>query len=606
MGAEQPIENHGIVGDLRTVALVALDATIDFMCWPRFDAPSIFAALLDHERGGQFSITPELGPDVRYRQLYLPDTNVLITRFLSREGLVEVTDLMPIDGCQRLVRIVHVVRGKVRLAMRCAPRFDYARAKHEVTAIDANALKFSPASGVPMRLGATVPLAVEGRDGVARFSLSAGKTATFMLDSFEEEDIECGLEGYSARCFDETVAYWRAWIAKSTYRGRWRETVHRSALVLKLLTSRDTGAIVAAPTFSLPETPGGERNWDYRYTWIRDSGFALYALMRLGYTEEAEAFMKWVGRQSQSSDDGGPPLRVMYAIDGGTDLEEQTLPHLRGHGGASPVRIGNGAFDQLQLDIFGALLDAVYLSNKYGEPISYDDWTSVSRIVCWVCENWEQPDEGIWEFRGGRRDFVHSRLMCWVAIDRAIRLADKRSLPAPIASWRAARSAIHQDIFASFWNEEEQAFVQAKGSRALDAATLLMPLLRFISPTDPRWLSTLDAIGTKLTEDCLVRRYDVEASADVDALKGEEGSFTACSFWYVECLARAGRVNEARLMFEKMLGFANHLGLFAEELGNAGEHLGNFPQVLTHLALISAAHALDRELTGKPRGAWTR
>lgn len=609
--AEWPIENHGVIGDLRTVALVALDASLTFMCWPRFDSPSIFAAILDRERGGHFAIEPRLGADVRRRQLYLPDTNVLLTRFLSSEGLTEVTDFMPIDSdgtqAQRLVRIVHAVRGRQRIHVRCAPRFDYARAKHRVEERGKCVLVFHPSTGDALRLTSSHRLEADGKDGITSFVLEPGESATFMLSNdADDAAADCGLEGYGAKCFDDTVAYWRAWIGKSSYAGRWREIVHRSALVLKLLTSRETGAIVAAPTFGLPEAPGGERNWDYRYTWIRDAGFALYALMRLGYTDEAAAFMNWVAENSDAGHEGEAPLQVMYGIDGRTELVEETLPNLRGHGGARPVRIGNAAYDQLQLDIFGALLDAVYLSNKYNHPISYDGWMGVTKIVSWVADNWRQPDEGIWEFRGGRREFTHSRLMCWVAIDRAIRLAEKRSLPAPIHEWREARSAIHHDIFESFWNEERRAFVQSKGSTALDAATLLMPLLRFISPTDPRWLSTLDAIGRELTDDCLVRRYDVEVSADVDGLDGEEGAFTACSFWYVECLARAGRVQEARLLFEKMLGFANHLGLYSEELGKAGEHLGNFPQVLTHLALVSAAYALDRELSGKPLGAWTR
>jgi GH15 family glucan-1,4-alpha-glucosidase len=604
-----PIENHGVIGDLRTVALVALDATIDFMCWPDFDAPSVFAKLLDDERGGSFAIVPALGDGVRHRQMYLPDTNVLISRFVSRDGLVEVTDLMPIgEAEQRLVRIVHVIHGNVRLHARCAPRFDYARAQHRLERVDEHAFVFWPERGAAMKLSATIPLGQDGDDVTADFSLPAGEHATFLLETYHPDHaVSCGLGGYSAGCFDETVAFWRNWMGRSTYSGRWREIVNRSALVLKLMTSSKHGAIVAAPTFGLPEAPGGTRNWDYRYTWIRDSGFALYALMRLGYTDEAEAFMAWVHQRTiDEHRSGGPPLSVMYRIDGTKNLAESSLPHLRGYGGARPVRIGNGAADQLQLDIHGALLDAVYLSNKYGQPISYDAWMSICNVVNWVCQNWRNPDEGIWEFRGGKREFLHSRLMCWVAVDRAIRLADKRSLPAPFRIWIETRSAIHHDIFDSFWDSERRTFVQHKGSRALDASTLLMPLVRFVSPIDPRWISTLQAIERTLTTDCLVRRYDLGSSRLIDALDGEEGSFTACSFWYVECLARAGRVADARLVFEKMLGFANHLGLFSEELGLAGEHLGNFPQVFTHLALISAAYALDRELSGKPRRAWER
>ncbi|HEX8374254.1 MAG TPA: glycoside hydrolase family 15 protein, partial [Geminicoccaceae bacterium] len=369
-------------------------------------------------------------------------------------------------------------------------------------------------------------------------------------------------------------------------------------------SSREHGSLVAAATFGLPEAVGAGRNWDYRYTWVRDASFTLYALMRLGYVEEAGRFVRWMEERCTACPKEGR-LQIMYGIDGRQRLDEETLGHLEGYRGSVPVRIGNAAYDQLQLDIYGELMDAVYLSNKYGQPIGHEAWASLRVTIDWVCENWRLPDEGIWEVRGGRKEFLHSRLMCWVAVDRALRLADHRSLPAPLARWYATRDAIHADIHESFWDEGQRTFVQAKGGKAVDAATLLMPLVRFIGPTDPRWLSTLDAIGAKLADDALVRRYDSETAAD-DGLEGEEGSFTTCSFWYIECLAKAGRVEEAQLLFEKMLGYANHLGLYAEELGPSGEHLGNYPQALTHLALVSAAHALDRELSGHPRAPWSR
>ena len=601
---DTPIENHGVVGDLATVALVTLDGTVDFLCWGTFDAPTVFASLLGGQEAGFFAIAPDLA-GARKKQIYLPDTNVLVTRFLSQQAVAEVTDLMPVgEGRQRLVRIVRVIRGEATFQVRCAPRFDYARSKHDIEERENGTIAFLPETGPALRLLSTAKLKVEGRDVVTSFTLKKGEEHTFVIEDHDGEP-PCNLEGYGKKTFDATVAYWRAWMERSTYRGRWREMVNRSALILKLLTSQKHGAIIAAPTFGLPEAPGGERNWDYRYTWIRDAGFTLYAFMRLGYTEEAERFMEWVGERVQD-DCAGDPLQVMYGIDGTKELTELTLDHLEGYGGATPVRIGNAAYDQLQLDIYGALMDAIYLSNKYGQPISYQGWKNVISLVDWVCKSWNQPDEGIWEFRGGRRHFLHSRLMCWVAIDRAMRLAIKRSLPAPIKEWHDARDAIHADIHENFFDEELGSFVQSRGVKDLDASCLLMPLLRFISPVDPRWLSTLDAIGKHLTEDALVRRYDVEASAEVDALRGEEGRFVACSFWYVECLARAGRVDDARLFFEKVIGFANHLGLFSEELGLSGEHLGNFPQALTHLALISAAYTLDRELSGGKRESWQR
>ena len=312
--------------------------------------------------------------------------------------------------------------------------------------------------------------------------------------------------------------------------------------------------------------------------------------------------MRWMyHRMTEPPQDG--MLQIMYGLDGRTALAEVELPALAGYAGSRPVRIGNAAYTQLQLDSYGALLDAVYLANKYGDPIAYDGWQAVVRTVNWVCENWQREDEGIWEFRGGRRHFLSSRLMCWVAVDRALRMSQKFSLPGPYARWAEARNAMHHSIYEDFWDAAQGAFVQYEGATALDASCLLMPLVKFVSPTDPRWLSTLDAVGRRLTSDALVRRYDVAESAVVDGLDGIEGSFTVCSFWYVECLARAGRVDAARLLFDKLLSYANHLGLYAEELGAAGDHLGNFPQALTHLALISAAYALDRALDdGEARG----
>ena len=601
--AYQPIENYGIIGDLHTIALVGMDGSVDFMCFPDFDSPSVFAALLDDRKGGRFQIAPVLG-GANQKQLYLPDTNVLLTRFLSKDGVAEVSDFMPVGatgGAHRLIRRVKTVRGDICYRVVCDPHFDYARAKHRVEKKKGEILFTSLGpDGTALRLRTSVPLRVKMGAGTAEFTLRTGESAAFVLEEAHVgEDSPSVAPNYVPNAFKDTVNFWRRWVGRSTYRGRWRETVSRSALTLKLLTSERNGSIIAAPTFGLPEEIGGERNWDYRYTWIRDASFTLYALIRLGYTQEAAAFMKWLGeRCTECTPDG--TLQIMYGIDGRHELTEETLPHMEGYMKSSPVRIGNGAYNQLQLDIYGELMDAVYLHNKYGELVSYDLWKTLVRSIDWVCANWRREDEGIWEIRGGRKEFLYSRLMCWVAIDRAIRLAQKRSFPALLEQWHQVRDEIYHEIFEKMWNPQRKAFVQYKGSTIVDAASLLMPLVKFVGPRDPRWLSTLNVIEDDLVDDSLVYRYKIGDAAS-DGLSGEEGTFNMCSFWYVECLARAGDLEKARFFFEKMLGYANHLGLFSEELGPHGEHLGNFPQAFTHLGLISAAYYLDRALSTERR-----
>ncbi|MFF5498403.1 glycoside hydrolase family 15 protein [Streptomyces aquilus] len=593
-----PIAEHGLIGDLRSVALVGTDGTIDWYCCPSFDAPSVFAAILDAERGGAFELAASV--PARTKQFYFPDTNVLITRFFTEDGVGEVQDFMPVDGEQaeverhRLIRRVVCVRGSIPFRTRVAPRFDYGRQQHRLRMVGDVAVFES--DKLSLSLTATVPLETDGLDARADFKLAEGESAVFALD-------QVGGDVSPRRCarteaeeqFATTVAYWRRWLSQSKYRGRWREMVHRSALTLKLLTYAPTGAIVAAPTTSLPEQLGGERNWDYRYVWVRDAAFCVYALLRLGFIEEAEAFMNFVTKHI-SPGDGKPsgPLQIMYGIDGRTDLAESELPHLEGHQGSAPVRIGNAASDQLQLDIYGALIDSIYLYDKWAKPISSAQWDDVCALVEWVCAHWDQPDEGIWETRGGRKNFLYSRLMCWVAIERAIRMANRRGLPADLPRWRECRDTIYRRIMSRGWSETRQAFVQHEDGDVLDAAVLMMPLSKFIAPTDPKWLSTLDALTQELVSDSLVYRYDPLASPD--GLRGDEGTFSICSFWYVEAMVHAGRVDEARLAFEKMLTYANHLGLYAEEISHTGEQQGNFPQAFTHLALISAAFNLDRAL----------
>jgi GH15 family glucan-1,4-alpha-glucosidase len=595
--AYQPIENYGIIGDLHTVALVGMNGSIDWFCFPYFDSPSVFAAILDEKRGGRFVIAPTCG---------------VITRFLSPDGVGEIIDYMTTPKAggddtygHRLFRRVNVLRGSMPFRVECLPAFNYARDKHTLEVDIHGASFYSP--NLSLGLSSSLLFKKKGNAAVRDFTLKEGETAIFILQEIQPGAgcAACLTEREAFEVFVDTLQYWRRWLSKCTYTGRWREMVQRSALALKLLTFAPTGAIVAAPTCSLPEGIGGERNWDYRYTWIRDAAFTLYGFLRIGLTDEAAHFMRWLeARCHELNPDGS--LQIMYGIDGRHQLTEEVLDHLEGYRGSRPVRVGNEAYNQMQLDIYGELMDSVYLYNKYGNPISYELWTHLRTLVNWVCQNWNKKDEGIWEVRSGQQHFVYSKLMCWVALDRALRLADKRSFPADRDRWLKVRDQIYEEIMDKGWSDKRQAFVQHYGSRSLDAANLLMPLVFFVSPTDPRMLKTLDEVTKSpdeggLLSNSLVYRYNVEESAD--GLKGEEGTFNICTFWLVEALTRAGRfdqgrLEQARLMFEQMLGYANHVGLFAEETGPIGEALGNFPQAFTHLALISAAFNLDRALGG--------
>jgi GH15 family glucan-1,4-alpha-glucosidase len=594
LGGYLPIEDHGVIGDLHTVALVGVNGDIDWCCLPRFDSPSVFGALLDTQRGGRFTLSSR--DTVRTKQMYLPDTNVLLTRFLGPDSVAEVVDFMvphergrSSDAPHHLVRQLRAARGRVRGQLRCAPAFDYARVRHQVHLVDGVGAVFISQAG-RLVLRSTIPLHIDGDAVVAEPILEEGESVELALSwggaaqPLRPEQVQTWLA--------DTERYWRRWIHQSRYQGRYRETVERSALVLKLLVHDPTGALVAAPTTSLPEAIGGSRNWDYRYTWVRDAAFTLYALMRLGLTSEAGAFMTWLEARCRVAADGDG-LQTLYGVDGRRDLPEQTLDHLAGYAGTRPVRIGNAATSQRQLDIHGELMDSVYLFNKYGEPISYDLWDALRHQLDWLANHWEDPDHGIWEMRGPPRRHTYSALMTWVAFERAQRIALQRGLPAPLARWRRLADRAYLHVQRNGWNPERQAYVQHPGTTTLDASALIMPLVKFVGPRDPRFLATLDRIGADLVTDSLVRRYHTDGS---DGLPDAEGTFSLCSFWYVEALTRAGRLTQARRMFEQMLTYANHLGLYAEEVGPAGEALGNFPQAFTHLALISAAVNLDRAL----------
>ncbi|HYN93924.1 MAG TPA: glycoside hydrolase family 15 protein [Pilimelia sp.] len=591
-GRYLPIEEHAIVGDLRTVALVGTDGTIDWFCPARFDAPSLFASLLDARRGGFFSLSSR--STARPKQLYLPDTNILLTRFLGAEAVGEVIDFMVPETSgtaaprDLLVRRASAVRGRATFELACHPAFDYGRAPHTIELVSGVGAVFtSPAGRFVLRT--TVPLKIE-EDGVgATFTVDEGETVDLQLEWNGE--VRPLVRGETDQLFVRTSDFWQRWLSQSRYKGRWREQVHRSALALKLLVYHPTGALVAAPTTSLPEELGGVRNWDYRYSWLRDAAFTIFALMTLGFLEEAAAFMDWVQKRCESAS-LDRDVMIMYSVDGSEDLPETVLDHLEGYRGSRPVRIGNNAVGQRQIDVYGELMDSVYLYNRE-VPISYDLWTGLAKRLDWLEKHWQEPDEGIWEIRGPRQRFTYSALMTWVAYDRAGRLARDRGLPAPVERWRKLANAAYRFVQDECWDAGAGAYVMHPGSQLLDASLLVMPLVKFSGPTDPRFLSTLDRISRELASDSLVHRY---APTGHDGLSGQEGTFNLCSFWYVEALTRAGRVREARMMFEKMLTYANHVGLYAEEIGPSGEALGNFPQAFTHLALISAAVNLDRAL----------
>ena len=590
--AYQPIENYGIIGDMRTAALIGLDGSVDWFCLPHFDSPSLFAAILDDRKGGRFSIAP-VEKSVSTTQSYLSDTNVLVTRFQCKSGVAELTDFLPVDKSEKsqLVRTVLTLAGAVEFRMFCQPAFNYGRDVHKLRLSQDGASFKSIRQMVSLQSSVALTESGDG-SAFAEFALNAGERAFFVLspgDSLEKAAIP-----QADQLLRDTVGYWRTWVSQCTYNGHWQEMVRRSALTLKLLTFAPTGAVIAAATTSLPETIGGERNWDYRFTWIRDASLMLRSLLRIGFHAEAEHFLQWL----EARLDAMAPhqsLQIMYGLDGRQPLSEETLGHLDGYRNSKPVRIGNAAYGQLQLDIIGELMDLVYLFDEIAKPISPALWSRLRGQIDWVCNNWQRKDEGIWEVRGGRQHFVYSKLMCWVAIDRGLRLARRRRLDADSHHWTKTRDKIRDEIHSKGWNPERRAFTQAYGRPALDASTLMIPLAKFLPATHKRVLQTLDAIVQPISKGGLVqddRVYRYNALDTPDGLSGEEGTFNICTFWLVEVLAGAGRHAQAKRVFSKMLRFGNHLGLLAEETGSKGEALGNFPQAFSHLALIDAASAL--------------
>ena len=610
MSSYPDISDHGLIGELQTAALASTDGTVDWFCCPRFDSPSVFASLLDAEAGGYCRIRPDRD-DYATRQMYLPDTAMLVTRFLTEDGVGAVTDFMPVAGStptgqHRLVRLLRCVRGTFRFVADIKPRFGYGRQAHKLDVSDDGAV--FRAHGTELTVHAVgergVPLgelevAVERADNDLRVArtLREGQITGTMLEWMGGAPRRVSPAELS-RLTTDTARFWRDWLSRSTYVGRWREMVARSAMTLKLMTYAPSGALVAAPTAALPEQTGGERNWDYRYTWIRDGSLSVHALLGLGYLDEAAAFGSWLrDRVTERGGKGPVRLNIMYRVDGSADLTEETLGHFEGWRGSRPVRVGNGAAGQVQLDIYGEAVDAVWHADASGLEFAYQGWSALADIIDWLCDHWDQPEEGIWETRGGRKDFTYGRFQCWVALVRAIRLAEHRGRPANICRWRSERDHLYQQIMERGWNAERQAFTQHHGTGVLDASLLLMPLAGFVAARDPMWLSTLEAMDRELVSDSLVYRYNPSASPD--GLRGHEGTFSMCTFLYAEALARSGRLDDAELVFEKMQTYANHLGLYSEEIGLTGEQLGNFPQAFSHLALISAAVTLDAALRAR-------
>ncbi|MFL5578276.1 MAG: glycoside hydrolase family 15 protein [Gemmatimonadaceae bacterium] len=600
-GEYAPISAYALVGDLHTAALVALNGSVDWLCLPRFDSASVFGALLDAGKGGNFQISPSARFSAEQR--YLPATAVLVTTFRTEDGgVVEVTDFMPLtrDGTRgdfaELHRRVSCTRGEAELVLRFRPRFDYAASSTRLVARSAGVLATDGEDEV-LALAAPREIWWHLEDGaaLATIKVTAGDQHWFVL-RYDDDEVR-PVESYaSAERLDETIAFWDAWVGRITYAGPYRAAVERSAITLKLMCYQPTGAIVAAPTTSLPEELGGSRNWDYRYTWLRDSAFVLYSFHVLGHYAEADRFMNFLKRITRKATDAH--LQIMYGIDARRDLAERALDHLEGYRKSGPVRVGNGAYDQVQLDVYGEVLETAWLWSRH-HPISEGSWATLKRLVDWVADHWRMKDSGIWEVRAGAQHYVLSKVMCWVALDRGIRLVQRFGLPGDVERWSAERDAVHADVMENGWSEEKQSFVQHYGTDALDASNLIIPMVHFLPRDHPRVVGTVMATLRELTSDDqeLVYRYRND-----DGLPGEEGVFSICTFWLAETLAMCGERERAERIFRRMLKHANHVGLYSEELNpSTGEFLGNFPQAFTHIALINCAYVFEK-LRGGARG----
>lgn len=586
------IGDYGVIGDLHTAALVGRDGSIDWCCVPRFDSPSVFAALLDPAVGGRWQIRP--AGRWTSEQRYLPATNVLETAFHAEEGgVLEVTDFMPVGpvraGRTELHRRVHCPRGPVDVEVWFEPRFDFGLRQPTLTRRAFGVLATDEDDDVAtVATDAGAPWRLEASRAELRRRLETGESIWFVL-RFDDDEVH-PVEAYASQHkLEETARWWDSWAARLLYRGPYRREVERSALALKLCCYEPSGAIIAAPTTSLPEARGGGRNWDYRYTWLRDSAFVLYSLDLLGYDGEADGFLQFLKRVCRRVD--GRHLQILFAVDGGRDVPERQLDHLAGFRGARPVRVGNGAVSQFQLDVYGELLEAVEIW-RHGREVPEGLWKVVRDLVEWTAAHWRDPDWGIWEARLEPKHYVHSKVMAWVALTHGAALASELQLPATADRWRREADALHAEVCERGWDAARQTFVQAYGEPQLDGALLVIPKVRFLPRTDPRVRSTLEALRRDLATTCEELLYRYRAP---DGVSGDEGAFVACSFWMVQNLAMVGEHGEAERLFRNLVRRANHLGLLAEEIDPAtGEQLGNFPLGLSHAALINTAHILER------------
>ncbi|MEV1068234.1 glycoside hydrolase family 15 protein [Streptomyces sp. NPDC050263] len=584
------IEDYALIGDEQTAALVGTDGSVDWLCLPRFDSGACFARLLGDEENGHWRIAPKDVEGPCTRRAYRPDTLVLDTEWETDEGAVRVTDLMPQrDGAPDVVRVVEGLRGRVTVRSTLRLRFDYGWVVPWMRRVDGHRVAVAGPDSAWFRSEPAVHTWGEDFCTLSEFTVAEGESVAFVLTWHPSHEPRPPLvDPWEALRI--SVEDWQAWAARCRYRGPHRDTVMRSIITLKALTYAPTGGIVAALTTSLPEELGGVRNWDYRYCWLRDSTLTLGAALAAGYHEEAEAWRNWLLRAVA----GDPAdLQIMYGLGGERRLPECELPWLAGYGGSKPVRIGNGAVNQLQLDVYGEVMDSLSLARTAGMTPRPHMWAVQSALMNWLSENWRQPDEGLWEVRGGRRQFVHSKVMVWVAADRAVRsLEEHPDLSGDLAGWRAMRDEVHREVCEQGYDPERNTFTQYYGSADLDASLLFIPRVGFLPPEDPRVVGTVDAVRAELGHGGLVRRYSTEG-ATVDGLPGTEGAFLACSFWLADALHMTGRTREARELFERLVGLANDVGLLAEEYDPvARRHLGNFPQAFSHIGLVHTAFAL--------------